>query len=308
MSLRTCLAMVRKKLLSYALLLAVLMPIGINRNLPDKAFATTSLRKGSDSLFCFGTVRRGQTRQAKTRSASQKAGRRAASTLSYYLVWSPGIWPKMVFSFATLVTLQLVGGHLFRVSGLACPASLSLVRPIWDLLLLPLLSSACCGIQLVINALVGASGCAGFNKWFGPLRPYFLGGLLSTTTVSILRRHADFRFLWLQCILAFLPELVHLWNLHGPQGRINTAPSHTVDLSIASMGCVACIKKVETSLREVAGVLRSEAWLETDGGRARVQCTVSETEVPELTARLSRAVERAGFEPCRVVGVNLGEP
>ena len=36
--------------------------------------------------------------------------------------------------------------------------------------------------------------------------------------------------------------------------------------------------QVETSLREVAGVLRSEAWLETDGGRARVQCTVSETE------------------------------
>ena len=32
--------MVRKKLLSYALLLAVLMPIGINRNLPDKVSLT----------------------------------------------------------------------------------------------------------------------------------------------------------------------------------------------------------------------------------------------------------------------------
>ena len=149
----------------------------------------------------------------------------------------------MLCSFATMVTLQLVGGHLFSSSGLTCPAGLSLVRPIWDLFLLPLLSSACCGIQLVINALVGASGCAGFNKWFGPLRPYFLGCLFSTTAVSIFRRHGNFRFVWLQCILAFLPELVHLWNLHGPQRQIGATPSHTVDLSIASMGCVACIKK-----------------------------------------------------------------
>ncbi|CAE7425948.1 unnamed protein product [Symbiodinium necroappetens] len=299
--------MARKKLLSFALLLGVLMPIGINRNFPQKAFATTSLWQRSDASFSFGTVRRGQTRLAKTRSLSQKAEGRAASTLSYYLVWSPGIWPKMLCSFATMVTLQLVGGHLFSSSGLTCPAGLSLVRPIWDLFLLPLLSSACCGIQLVINALVGASGCAGFNKWFGPLRPYFLGCLFSTTAVSIFRRHGNFRFVWLQCILAFLPELVHLWNLHGPQRQIGATPSHTVDLSIASMGCVACIKKVESSLREVPGVLRSEAWLE-DGGRARVQCSVSETEVSELTARLSRAVERAGFEPCRVIGVNLEEP
>ena len=45
--------------------------------------------------------------------------------------------------------------------------------------------------------------------------------------------------------------------------------------------------QVESSLREVPGVLRSEAWLE-DGGRARVQCSVSETEATDSPKKRQR--------------------
>ncbi|CAE7302169.1 unnamed protein product [Symbiodinium natans] len=244
------------------------------------------------------------------RGVSQRAGSRAESTLSYYLLWSPGLFPKAVLSFASLLALQLLGGHLSEMSGLRRPGSLPLARRIWDMLLLPLLSSACCGIQLIINVLVGASGCAGFNKVFGPLRPYFLGALLSSLCISILQGHASFRILALQCLLAFLPEVVHLWNLRGARTRASVAPAlgnlATVELSVPGMGCVACINKVNSSLREVDGVTSSEAWLEKEGGRALVHCAAaSETKVRELASKLALAVEGAGFEPCMVVEVQV---
>jgi len=37
---------------------------------------------------------------------------------------------------------------------------------------LSMLSSACCVLQLLLNAL--SFGCAGFNAWLGPLRPGFI--------------------------------------------------------------------------------------------------------------------------------------
>jgi hypothetical protein len=39
----------------------------------------------------------------------------------------------------------------------------------------PLMASACCALQLVMNLL--NAGCAKFNTILGPWRPFFLGAL-----------------------------------------------------------------------------------------------------------------------------------
>ncbi|KAI2497583.1 hypothetical protein MHU86_16937 [Fragilaria crotonensis] len=82
-----------------------------------------------------------------------------------------------------------------------------------EMILLPLLSSACCSIQLLINVMVGAGSYAGFNKHLGPVRPYFLVMLLSVVVPMIVTRNV---MSWpehvVQLFVAFLPELVRVWN------------------------------------------------------------------------------------------------
>ena len=147
----------------------------------------------------------------------------ASSKLSYYLLWSPTMFSKTVASFVGLLMLRHFLGDrlasaLLNNSG---RGSFILTRSL-EMILIPLLSSACCSIQLIINVMVGAGGCAGFNKHLGPLRPYFLGILLSITmpTIFLTRSSAiSWTKLGVQLFLAFLPELLFLWNYSSTFGR-----------------------------------------------------------------------------------------
>ena len=149
--------------------------------LPDQR-QLVPCRRGRSMMVQAGSL-------TKKRDFARGAHGSSRSVLSYYLVWSPGIFLRTVVCFVTMLVLQLSLGRALSISdGIRTPAS-PLAQSIWRDFLLPLLSSACCGVQLLINALVGAGGCAGFNKWLGPLRPYFLGAMLSTAAASLLQGH-----------------------------------------------------------------------------------------------------------------------
>jgi copper chaperone CopZ len=197
---------------------------------------------------------------------------------------------------------------------------------ILQLVFLPLLSSACCGIQLVINALVGAGGCAGFNKYLGPLRPYFLALLFFATATSVPFHQSKtvmiswIRYSVLRWFVALMPEMVHLWNLRaaGSVARKRHTENHgetgtlfiTIEMTIPSMGCVACINKIDASIRrcapdQIEGV---KSWLEPSkkGGRAIVRAAAStKEEADRLAQTLLHAVRDAGFQTCSLDSIRM---
>ena len=89
------------------------------------------------------------------------------NTAKYHLIWSPNFWKKLLISFGFWSTIGWIqsksnaqlGSMLFNSSHAAsCHSPMRLI--------LPLLSSSCCAIQLIINAISGL-GCAGFNTYLG---------------------------------------------------------------------------------------------------------------------------------------------
>lgn len=240
-------------------------------------------------------------------------GDASSSTLSYYLLWSPGILVQTVASFGILMALKFSFGDLLTTSLSRLP---SVVGRLLDIIVLPLLSSACCAIQLLLNVMVGASGCAGFNKHLGPLRPYFLGILLSTMVSSSV---ISTQRVVVPLFLAFLPEWIHLYNTAALFSRRRGSTTHKlmsdastsiaeIELEIPGMGCVACINKINGSLQQVPGVTESDAWIIDGGGggKAKVQCLVGSIQhAQELSTKLMTAVHNAGFDPCHVDSLEL---
>jgi hypothetical protein len=96
----------------------------------------------------------------------------------YHLVWSPNFWKKMLVSVALwLAVVQYGGGRagFGSASSVACrgggPSATTRAAglpggALSSSVVLPLLSSGCCAIQLLVNALTGW-GCAGFNSYLG---------------------------------------------------------------------------------------------------------------------------------------------
>lgn len=251
----------------------------------------------------------------------------ASSTLSYYLVWSPNMLARTAASFVGLLALRhLFGDHLVSFldstgSTAATQGSSTLIiQRFFGMVILPLLSSACCSVQLLINFMVGAGGCAGFNKHLGPLRPYFLGALLSSVVPRIVTSAVgSWTRLGTQVLLAFLPEIVHVWNtspvinrvLRETRKKSNSASESgtfkaEVELTIPGMGCVACINKINSSLQKVSSVSDSQAWLEDQGGKAKIQYTAgSDDDAQEKALKFAEAVRGAGFDPCTVGKVEI---
>ena len=87
----------------------------------------------------------------------------------YHLIWSAGFWKKMTISTILLLILQsaLKRSMSDALEHISLPLHACHGR-IFPSVILPLLSSSCCAIQLIINALSGW-GCAGFNSYLGKL-------------------------------------------------------------------------------------------------------------------------------------------
>jgi hypothetical protein len=144
-------------------------------------------------------------------------------------------------------------------------------------LLLPLLASSCCMIQLLMNIIAG--GCAGFNTSLGPYRPFSLSLLIFLTIIRF-----PYVPIWIHAIrwfVSLMPEMVHFYNYSKQSKYMSNAISSlvstavkdgdyqlynknsrtyspndvsssdnnnhhivTTKFKIPSMGCVACINKL----------------------------------------------------------------
>jgi hypothetical protein len=242
----------------------------------------------------------------------------ASSAYSYYLLWSPGFATKFALTSLGLTVLHL-SGTISQIGSLAAKlfessvGILPSIRPIGSNIILPLLSSSCCLIQLVINLIVGAGGCAGFNTALGPFRPVFLSLLAFMTFVS----KPGTSVTLFRSALAMLPELVHFWNRFISYWRnrnvsmlqSKSAATATLLVDIPTMGCVACVNKIDSSLRQCApqNIQSARTWLDPEqpkGGKTQVNLTFnSEEEMHALKERILLTLEEAGFGGSSVVSV-----
>jgi copper chaperone CopZ len=192
--------------------------------------------------------------------------------------------------------------------------------------LLGLLSSSCCVLQLILNAL--SFGCAGFNNVLGPLRPMFLAltlflqacawrNAITMRGPSVVSSAIAGSVLCLT--LTFLPEALHLYvqrrssatsrDSKASAARAPTpleatplgeAPADELCLRVGGMGCTACTVKVQSALEAVPGVAGCAIELETGSARLRLAprpvSEDPEASVSSIERRAIMAVEAAGFE------------
>lgn len=248
---------------------------------------------------------------------------RAATTArvvdKYHLLWSPGAWRKLIVGTTTLFLAHMTS-RLLSWSSIADPSSStamsSLVASVATNFALPMLASACCLLQLGLNLL--SVGCAGFNTVLGPVRPYFISLLLYLTAVERLSKHAPMTTHWafvtaLRWAVALLPEALHLWNhretflpKQQPQSPSSRKLQAVVQLEIPTMGCVACVSKIDKALNKVDRVLTAKSSLADSGGQAEVQITAdTQAEVDAIVASLTDAVSEAGFSGSSVESVQV---
>ena len=156
-------------------------------------------------------------------------------------------------------------------------------------------------------------GCAGFNSILGPVRPIFLSLLLFSTWKLSSQRPIGWTILSL--FVAFLPELVHTFNLIkttqwkkrqiiGRSVQNNDVVSAKLQLEIPGMGCVACVNKIDASIRQCKSATRitqEKSWLNAPeigkGGMAELIISASSDEdVDDIVKSVISTIREAGFE------------
>jgi hypothetical protein len=276
----------------------------------DPAFSDSRERSLSPerlfrSSFSLGASTPPSTSTALEQTSSNDPSSSSAS--AYNLIWSPGFSKNLSFATASLVVLHSLGGlslgqhFLSGARYLASP-----IACMFPNVLLPFLASACCLLQLAINFIVGAGGCAGLNTHLGPLRPYFLSLLVYLTIIS---RPSKVSVSLTRFSIAFMPELLYFWNKYERYRWRRERSSETrdsllratVEIDVPTMGCVACINKIDTSIRQCAPehITDATSWLDParpKGGRTEVQVSASsEAELNSITQSILKAIEGAGF-------------
>lgn len=165
--------------------------------------------------------------------------------------------------------------------------------------LLGLLSSSCCALQLLLNAM--HLGCAGFNSILGPKRPFFLA---LTITIQAGSWYVAWLRPWMwaptaiSCLIAIslslLPEILQAFlAIRKARKRSelqdNTIPSTQLfRFRMTSVGCSACLVGISDVLSKLEGVTQFDPSLET--GMLTVQCTDNVTANEVL-----KTLENAGF-------------
>ena len=109
--------------------------------------------------------------------------------------------------------------------------------------------------------------------------------------------------------IAFMPELLHFWNKYERYQWRRGRSSETrdsrltaiVEIDVPTMGCVACINKIDASVRQCAPehITDANSWLDSaspKGGRTKVQVSAtSEAELHSITQSILKSIEGAGF-------------
>ena len=289
--------------------------IGGPESLPPWSFPPSAEIRGGQNIVNIQPSSLRATTTTTTTADHSVATWRMAS--AYSLLWSPGFLPKFGISSVVIAALHMSGvaGRTGSILWRHWNSSASLLGSLRGVLamgipnvVLPLLSSSCCLIQLIINALVGAGGCAGFNTVLGPLRPSFLSLLAYMNWVA----RPPLGTGLLRLSLALLPEIVDIWNQWLTDSMMKNRPQvlltasgaliqAVIEVEIPTMGCVACINKVDNVLRQSSPekIVHASSWLDPEkgkGGRARVRCAVhSQDELNDILSTILGSIEGVGF-------------
>lgn len=219
-----------------------------------------------------------------------------------YLVWSPRVLYRSVLHFTWMALALMVlnfspygSTALVNVREHAVAALSSTHRlPVWASL--SLLSSSCCLVQLLLNLL--QVGCAGFNIILGPARSFFLAATIHLHYFAYRAKLTEPIVLLLSAIVTFSPELVALFGASGLlwRSRKKRLDGEVINLSLPTMGCIACVDAVSRALRAVPEVRNVDVRLndESKGGHAAVVVTAADDA---LMSRLRDACTAAGFAP-----------
>ena len=260
----------------------------------------------------------GSSEQPAASIDSRETSISAGSSEAYTLVWSPKFFPKLALVTVLLTAARHLGWD-HQLSRFLAGRLRFLPSGLLPNLVLPLLSSSCCAIQLAVNAVsvavMGAgAGCIGFNTFLGPLRPYLLAVMVAYHTLQSSPSSTVVRY-----AIALMPEFVFGWNelvrfnwrRRTASNKVRTknedrAIQATLVVEVPTMGCVACINKIESSLRNRAPdkIETASSWLnpkareegDKKGGRAKIEVKVSsKEELDDLAQSLVGAIEDAGF-------------
>ena len=265
---------------------------------------------------------------------------------SYYLIWSPGFMKQFLIAMTIiLTTIRCCSFYNINIWGWGNHFSTISSRPFISNIILPLLSSSCCAIQMTINALssifLAGTGCIGFNSALGPIRPY----LLAITMIVYNYTNPFFRSfssvssvlsLLLRYTIVFMPELVYWWNSilrsRWKRQKDSTITNTTKDdieepstekllqatlvFDVPTMGCVACVNKIESSLRQSTAlrnyIASTGSWLNDEdndrskrGGCAKIDIRVeSEKELDGVINNVKVVIEGAGFRGTKIKSID----
>lgn len=236
----------------------------------------------------------------------------------YYLLNSLSTWKSILINTLILILARrlIVSSYITMpqfLCNLSCGPQLQHkkgLEHIWRISL-PLLSSSCCAVQLFLNAIAGA-GCAGFNTVLGPLRPLFVSMLLFTTLNSFSTYGGKQIFqLVLSWAVALMPEFIHYLNqklakkemVQSKEDSLSASgllETETIEFDIKGMGCVACINKIDGTLRSLNNnIIEASSWLNSEekGGKARVSIQYNDkAKRDSLVREIISSVKDAGFD------------
>ena len=234
---------------------------------------------------------------------------------AYYLLWSPKFVPKLALATVLLATTRRLGWDQ-QLFGILTGSLRFLPSGAFSNLILPLLSSSCCAIQLAVNTISAAvmgmgAGCIGFNTFLGPIRPYLMAVMVTYYSFQSSPSAMLFRY-----AIALMPELVFGWNelvrstwnrrrISGDMVEGSMVKA-TIVVDVPTMGCVACVNKIESSLRNSVPdyIETASSWLNPKekveggkkGGQAKIEVkATSRDDLDNLAQSLVGAIEDAGF-------------
>ena len=215
-----------------------------------------------------------------------------------HLIWTPSFAPQFAAAATTFAIAAVAVEHsplaqqphawyplydnLFVRTGLSSVAGL--------------LSSSCCLLQIMLNAL--SVGCAGFNTVLGPVRPYFMALALTLQGLMWQAVFAEaapiepaLQSTALTLCLTFLPEALNA----AMQASAVPPAEDDLRLRVGGMGCTACSVKVKAALEGVDGV--SVCTVVFEEGCAQLQLDSSSGEErAAVEQRAIAALAEAGFE------------
>lgn len=169
--------------------------------------------------------------------------------------------------------------------------------------ILGLLSSSCCAVQLLLNAL--AFGCAGFNSVLGPVRPTFVAMTIvaqaSSWYVAYSRPYqwkTTLSMTLLSLFFTLLPEALACQTARRARLRQTLqigVQSRDKDgfgvihlrLHLSTMGCSSCVATVSKVLSGIQEVLRHQVTLEDGSVDVVLDEALSRRRVGSGTSKVS---------------------